>query len=298
MVIGLPMTGPRTSPDRREPRRPSRRRGAFALALAACVAAQASAQALPTRVQDASPRTQAAPVRAQDVPQVVDQGGGDRHSLSQSLRVMPVDLSPHGFERVYAVPGRDDLLMRTNGALYAVFDQSTYSRDPQRRGSMRAVVPAATVFYIGRPDFRIIRSTGMRDVDFSRGDRAPAERPSQSLGSVHGVTRLDGSPVDGRATDPGAQKLGATGPAHGPAPDAGTARARDGASSPANDGRDDRDARTSPAPAPVQGDRSVDADRAPQARPAAPPPGREEQPGFRERIDELLRRAKAPSGSR
>jgi outer membrane scaffolding protein for murein synthesis (MipA/OmpV family) len=70
---------------------------------------------------------------------------------------------------VYAVPGRDDLLMRTNGALYAVFDQSTYTRDPQKRGAMRAVIPAATVFYIGRPDFRTIRSTGMRDLDWTLG---------------------------------------------------------------------------------------------------------------------------------
>jgi hypothetical protein len=135
---------------------------------------------------------------------VVDQMG-DRHSLSHSLRVMPVDLSPHGFERVYAVPGRDDLLMRTNGALYAVFDQSTYTRDPQKRGAMRAVIPAATVFYIGRPDFRTIRSTGMRDLDFVPGDASRAARPSSALGSMHGVTRLEGAPVDGRASDAGAQ---------------------------------------------------------------------------------------------
>ncbi|NBX32326.1 MAG: hypothetical protein EBR07_06285, partial [Planctomycetes bacterium] len=72
-------------------------------------------------------------VSASDNPTVIDQKVGDRNSLSTSSRVMQVDLSPHGFERLYAVPGRDDLMMRTNGALYAVFSQSAYIRDPQKK---------------------------------------------------------------------------------------------------------------------------------------------------------------------
>ena len=71
-------------------------------------------------------------ISASDNPTVIDQKVGDRNSLSTSSRVMQVDLSPHGFERLYAVPGRDDLMMRTNGALYAVFSQSAYIRDPQK----------------------------------------------------------------------------------------------------------------------------------------------------------------------
>jgi hypothetical protein len=78
------------------------------------------------------------------VPELVDQRVADRNSLGHSLRVMQVDLSPHGFERVYKVPGRDDLLMRTNGALYAVYSQSAYAADTQRKGAIKAIVPAAT----------------------------------------------------------------------------------------------------------------------------------------------------------
>lgn len=291
------------------------------IALAAALAAAAAAHAQEPRPDvtvpaNMQPKRVAGPAAtsaesAREQRTVVDPTVADRHSLSESLRVMPVDLSPHGFDRVYAVPGRDDLLMRTNGALYAVFDQSTYARDPQKRGAMRAVIPAATVFYIGRPDFRTIRSTGMRDLDFMPGDASRAARPSSALGSMHGVTRLEGAPIDGRATNVGAQVV--DGRAHHPqaAPDApnrggsassgatqagergaGDARPdtnRTGAADPAGsapagpDATDPRGPAASPAPAP-------------RAMPAPPPPPlREEQPGFRDRIDELLRRAKKPS---
>ncbi len=278
----------------------------------------AASAALPSGAHAQSPARE--PNAVDQSPRVVDQVG-DRHSLSHSLRVMPVDLSPHGFERVYAVPGRDDLLMRTNGALYAVFDQSTYARDPQKRGVMRAVIPAATVFYIGRPDFRTIRSTGMRDLDFVPGDASRGTRPSSALGSMHGVTRLDGAPVDGRATDVGAQivdgrahhpQAAPDAPGRGASPASGTTRPGergagdagpetnrdrvadpDGPGSgrgvvrgPALPGPDAPDARGAP-PSPAT---------TPRALPAPPPPPlREEQPGFRDRIDELLRRAKKPS---
>ena len=288
--------------------RRARRDAARLSAAGLAVAVAAASAALPSAVRAQSPARD--PNAVDQAPRVVDQVG-DRNSLSHSLRVMPVDLSPHGFERVYAVPGRDDLLMRTNGALYAVFDQSTYARDPQKRGTMRAVIPAATVFYIGRPDFRTIRSTGMRDLDFMPGDASRAARPSSALGSMHGVTRLEGAPIDGRATNVGAQVV--DGRAHHPqaAPDApnrggsassgatqagergaGDARPdtnRTGAADPAGsapagpDATDPRGTAASPAPAP-------------RAMPAPPPPPlREEQPGFRDRIDELLRRAKKPS---
>lgn len=277
--------------------------------------ASASA-ALPSAASAQSPARD--PGAVDQSPRVVDQVG-DRHSLSHSLRVMPVDLSPHGFERVYAVPGRDDLLMRTNGALYAVFDQSTYTRDPQKRGALRAVIPAATVFYIGRPDFRTIRSTGMRDLDFVPADASRAARPSSALGSMHGVTRLEGAPIDGRATNVGAQIV--DGRAHHPqaAPDApsrggsapsgatqagerGAGDARpdtnhEGAADPAGPGPVRGDGRASAPAAPDAADpRGTAASPAPRAMPAPPPPPlREEQPGFRDRIDELLRRAKKPS---
>ena len=295
------------------------RRDAAHLSVAGLAVAMAAASAaLPSDVHAQSPARD--PNAFDQSPRVVDQVG-DRHSLSHSLRVMPVDLSPHGFERVYAVPGRDDLLMRTNGALYAVFDQSTYARDPQKRGALRAVIPAATVFYIGRPDFRTIRSTGMRDLDFMPGDASRAARPSSALGSMHGVTRLEGAPIDGRATNVGAQIV--DGRAHHPqaAPDApnrggsassgatqagergaGDARpdtSRTGAADPDGSGPGRGDGRGSAPVGPDATDPRGTASSpapAPRAMPAPPPPPlREEQPGFRDRIDELLRRAKKPS---
>jgi len=220
--------------------------------------------------------------------QQVDTAAGDRHALSTSLRVMSVDLSPHNFERVYQVPGRDDLMMRTNGALYAVFEQSTYARDPQRRGALRAVIPAATVFYIGRPDFRVIRGTGIRDIDFvpHRGDRGE-DAAHAPLQSVHGVTRLEAQPLDGRI-----------GAAHGGRVD-GRIDGREGVESPS------RDRRTSATDPPREGGAdhaAAPVDRTVPARPpvevapehTAPPvpvvPA--ERPGFNDRIDELLRRAR------
>ncbi len=295
------------------------RRDAARLSVAGLAVAMAAASAaLSSAVRAQSPARD--PGAVDQSPRVVDQVG-DRNSLSHSLRVMPVDLSPHGFERVYAVPGRDDLLMRTNGALYAVFDQSTYTRDPQKRGALRAVIPAATVFYIGRPDFRTIRSTGMRDLDFVPGDASRAARPSSALGSMHGVTRLEGAPIDGRAKDVGAQIV--DGRAHHPqaAPDApnrggsapsgatqagergaGDARpdtSHEGATDPVGPGPGRGDGRASAPAAPGAADprgTAASPAPAPRAMPAPPPPPlREEQPGFRDRIDELLRRAKKPS---
>ncbi|MFO0784662.1 MAG: hypothetical protein U0636_13385, partial [Phycisphaerales bacterium] len=63
-------------------------------------------------------------------------------------------------------------LMRTNGALYAIFDDSEYRRDPRQKKKVvyKHVVPAATIFYIGRPDFHKIKGTGMRAANLQRQD--------------------------------------------------------------------------------------------------------------------------------
>lgn len=258
------------------PRPDIRRPWCLACAAAACAGGVASAQA------PASAPSPALQAPATESLQQLDQASADRHSLSQSLRVMPVDLSPHNFERVYQVPGRDDLMMRTNGALYAVFEQSAYSRDPNRKGALKAVVPAATVFYIGRPDFRVIRSAGIRDLSFVRND-APPPPMAKPLQSMPGVSRFPSDPVDGRA-----------------APARVDART-DGRAASAASGRADP-ADPAPAAAPRHADRSVPvrppADVAPEDHAAAEPPPapvRQEQPGFRERIDELMRRAAKPS---
>lgn len=245
-----------------------------AAALAATAFAQAPARAVGAEaVPSAEPslRKSLPPARDSSAPTQVDAAVADRNSLSTSLRAMPVDLSPHGFQRVYSVPGRDDLLMRSNGALYAVFSQSSYARDP-RRGNSVVTVPASTIFYIGRPNFATIRSTGVRDVSLVREQDAPAGAPVAPLASVHGVRRIDSAPIDGRADHPGAARVDDSGDGRfhavhqdGPAPGTEPAPA----------------ARGTPASAP--------------AAPAAAPDPRTTRPGFAERIDELMRRArKAP----
>ena len=263
------------------------RLGLRVLVLATCVAGPAFAQA-PATSPAAAPAsgTSAAPAGSAGGPlQQIDQASADRHSLSQSLRVMPVDLSPHNFERVYQVPGRDDLMMRTNGALYAVFEQSAYTRDQKKKGALKAVVPAATVFYIGRPDFSVIRSAGIRDLSFVQND-APPPPVAKPLQSMSGVSRFPSDPVDGRA------------------PDVRVDARTDGRVAPGAVGGADRAAPASEAE-PRHADRSVPvrppADVAPEDHAAAEPPPapiRQEQPGFRARIDELMRRAAKPSSQK
>jgi len=81
--------------------------------------------------------------------EVVDQGVEDRGGFEKSLRVLPLDMRvPTGFQQVYRVPGREDLLMRGNGALYAVFPRSVYQRTPI--GTI-PIAPADVHFSIGMP---------------------------------------------------------------------------------------------------------------------------------------------------
>jgi len=231
------------------------------------------------------------------VPELVDQRVADRNSLGHSLRVMQVDLSPHGFERVYKVPGRDDLLMRTNGALYAVYSQSAYAADTQRKGAIKAIVPAATIFYIGRPDFSVIRSTGVRDISFTTRDPGAAPLAGKRLESMPGVARLDCTPIDGRAG------LDARVDTHVDAStdesrdsrDARTPRATSGLRTTDPRANDDHTSHPTHPPqevAPDAGAQPADPHAAPGAPDAQPSAPRESRPGFNERIDELMRRAK------
>ena len=69
--------------------------------------------------------------------------------LSASLRVESAGLAqPSGFDAVYRVPGDSGKLMRVNGALFAVFDQSVYQSYP---GGSYPDVPPSAVFHIGPP---------------------------------------------------------------------------------------------------------------------------------------------------
>jgi len=81
--------------------------------------------------------------------EVVDQGIEDRGGIEKSFRVLPLDLrAPTGFQQVYRVPGRDDLMMRGNGALFAVFPRSAYMRTAF--GTI-PLAPADVHFSIGMP---------------------------------------------------------------------------------------------------------------------------------------------------
>ena len=78
--------------------------------------------------------------------EIVDAGREDIGPLATSLKSQPVDARlPTGFHRVYRVPGSDALLMRGNGALFAVFSESVYDDG-------RAVLPPGTVYHIGMPN--------------------------------------------------------------------------------------------------------------------------------------------------
>ena len=80
----------------------------------------------------------------------VEAGVADVDPLTAGLRQLQLDLRmPAGFEHVYRVPGREDLFMRVNGGLYAIFPRSRY--DQGRFGPVPQV-PDNTIFHIGRPD--------------------------------------------------------------------------------------------------------------------------------------------------
>lgn len=236
--------------------------------------AQDPRPALSTPANQRPAQPAAPPPSSSQAPQLVDPTSADRNSLSGSLRVMPVDLSPHGFDRIYSVPGRDDLLMRSNGALYAVFSQSVYSRDP-RKGNLRAMIPASTVFYIGKPNFATIRSSGVRDVDFKPGTSSDDRTVPTTMATVHGVRRVEATPIDGRVDPEAARVDGSTN---------GRYRAPE---RPADDPPVDV-VHGPPSPAPVPATSHATGGT------VAPTPtdARETRPGFRDRIDELMRRAK------
>jgi len=96
----------------------------------------------------------------QNIPQPVEQGVGDVNPLSQSQRVLPVDLFvPTRFEKVYKLEDvirRGDGMhlsgskpqsgfVRFSGGVAAVFPYSTY--EPTPRGKV-ATIPAGTVFHL------------------------------------------------------------------------------------------------------------------------------------------------------
>ncbi|MSR17642.1 MAG: hypothetical protein EXS00_00480 [Phycisphaerales bacterium] len=80
----------------------------------------------------------------------------DMGALSASLRQPSTDLAqPSGFRQLYRVPGRPDLLMRANGAVFVVFSQSVYQR---WKGRDFAVIPPGATFTIGVPTQQFLDS--------------------------------------------------------------------------------------------------------------------------------------------
>ncbi|MHC5024064.1 MAG: hypothetical protein ACYTGG_09140 [Planctomycetota bacterium] len=120
----------------------------------------------------------------------LDQTVDDRGGLARSLREIEPGLRvPSGFEQVYRVPGRDDLLMRVNGGLYAVFPVSKY--EMSRRGVV-ALIPDDTVFHIGAPGTARLRSVA--------ADQSPAPAPPGASSAPAGIART--APWNGRLQRP------------------------------------------------------------------------------------------------
>ena len=104
--------------------------------------------------------------------EVVDAGVEDRGGIEKSFRVLPLDLrGPTGFDQVYRVPGRDDLLMRGSGALFAIFPRGLYRRTAV--GTV-PVTPTDVVYSIGMPGGFSYPGGFLRDVARSSGPNSSA----------------------------------------------------------------------------------------------------------------------------
>lgn len=109
----------------------------------------------------------------------LDEAVEDRNVLARSLRLVDPGLAlPDDFGQVYRVPGRQDLLMRIQGGLYAVFPYSVYKRD--KKGRTFADVPSGTIFHIGGPP----RPEPDPAADALFSDRLETRLPPQPAGRV------------------------------------------------------------------------------------------------------------------
>ena len=102
----------------------------------------------------------------------LDQTVEDTSPLSISLRQIERGLrEPSAFDQVYRVPDRDDLLMRIEGGIYAIFPQSMYTRG---KNGILPLIPAGTVFHIGYPD---LERFGQVDTSIGRGEGRVGDDP-------------------------------------------------------------------------------------------------------------------------
>lgn len=130
------------------------------------------------------------PVREQLPPRPLDQAVEDLNPLSASFRETQVDLrQPLGFQNVYRVPGNDDLLMRSSGALNAVFPQSMYSTRGQ---GIVPLIPAGTVFFIGLPP-----GLAQPSQEMSFGGVPPVDARTESYVDLYAPPHLSARPAPG-----------------------------------------------------------------------------------------------------
>lgn len=143
----------------------------------------------------------------------IEVGVSDMNTLGTSLKQMPVELNETtNFQRLFGVAGRPDLLVRSQGGMYAVFDQGQYVTVRKQNSSRTyATWPSGTTFYIGRPDFTTLKVAGVRKgvgttmlsapgIDVHARKTNPDQVDARGPDSRDGAASSQG-PVDARAGD-------------------------------------------------------------------------------------------------
>lgn len=148
----------------------------------------------------AQPAVPAAPVRVRQQIKLTpgDAMMIDRSAISDSLRVSATDLrNPSGFTNIYEVDQRPDVLVRANGAVYAVFPLGDYALvKKDKRPYVQVLVPPGTMYYIGEPNWRRVWLPGIRGMMPKLRLRTAEEfaadtPPASSLQRVEATMPLD-----------------------------------------------------------------------------------------------------------
>ena len=122
----------------------------------------------------------------------IDQGVTDRSATATSLSIQPVELSQStNFQKLFGIAGRPDLFVRSQGGLFAVFDQGSY-RSVQGRTFIQW--PAGTMYYIGQPNFSGLKSNGVRIGQSGSNPPPGIELKAKSLGGTD--LRIGAAPED------------------------------------------------------------------------------------------------------
>ena len=89
----------------------------------------------------------------------VEAGVEDRGVLSESLRLLPLDMrQDQSFEQLYKIAGSDGVYVRKSGGLYAIFKNSAYK--DTRQGEL-PIVPPGTVYSIGQVHIALMQQLEM-----------------------------------------------------------------------------------------------------------------------------------------